>query len=553
MKRSFPFYRWIAAVLFLVIIHARVAAQDITDSSVKTVYLIRVPAGAAVAAGAQLSGDQRETLLRRSLESREQWATRVDNNPPSPPGLPLIRGLEAQIRESKAQIRQSEAPVQDSPADIVIERNNLNPNANNNLAEPVAVNSGRVVFFAGNTHAEFSIDGGVTWTDNSPASDGPPKAPLPCCDNDIVMDSARRVAFWSVLYRHPTNPTGIVRIHVRHLLSGDPINDCQYDFDPGQGIFDTDTDFPHLGLTKNFLWLTTAEVGLPHPFQRAMMYRFPIDTVASCSDNTLAGEGFIWPELIVGPRVWIPVEGANLGTTMYWGHLDNSTTFRIFSWPEAAAAPTSVTRRISRSTFGDPDCHGGVGNFNFIEGFVATSITGYSLHGAVGRGQIVFFWNVKDDALHPQGHIHAALFRETNLTLLAQPHIWNSNFCFGFPAVTANKAGDFGMSLAFGGQKGGGGRAAQGAVGISDDFSPGPGLFDNFLIVAEGTHNRTDGRYGDYLSIRPHEPSELWFVATSYALFGGTAANNVNLRYVEFGRLRSFRSYFSHFDQFPNP
>jgi hypothetical protein len=344
------------------------AAQDITDLAVETVYFTPVPVGVTAATPTpQLSAEQREALLMRKLELREQWAARVDSNPPSPPGLPLVA-------ESEAQVRELEAPLQGAPADIVIRRNNFNPRANSNLAEPVAVNNAVLVFFAGNTHAEFSMDGGVSWTDDSPSNDGPSKAPNACCDNDIVMDSARRVAFWSVLYRHPTNPTGIVRLYVRHNLA---VSDCFYNFDPGDipgtPMIDIDTGRPRLGLTKNFLWLATAEAHPSFPGgQRARMYRIPIDPLVAC--EAFSSQVVTWPASRVGARVWAPVEGANLGTTMYWGHLDNTTTFRIFSWPEAAA-PTNVTRRISPSTFGDPDCRGGVGNFNFIQGFVPTSIT----------------------------------------------------------------------------------------------------------------------------------------------------------------------------------
>jgi hypothetical protein len=63
------------------------------------------------------------------------------------------------------------------------------------------------------------------------------------------------------------------------------------------------------------------------------------------------------------------------------------------------------------------------------------------------------------------------------------------------------------------------------------------------FLVASGTHNPADNRYGDYVSVRQHEPCDLFFNATSYALSGGTAATNVNARYVEFGRNRDNRCY----------
>jgi hypothetical protein len=145
------------------------------------------------------------------------------------------------------------------------------------------------------------------------------------------------------------------------------------------------------------------------------------------------------------------------------------------------------------------------------------------------------------------------VFSLAGLSIVAQPHVFNNSFCFGYPVVTANKRGDLGISLALGGRQGGGGSAAQGAVGVDDEFTAGIGFFGTVSTTASGTHNRSDGRYGDYFTIHPYEPCEKWFTATNYALLNGTSAANVNSRYVEFGRNQSFRCYKAHRDQAPTP
>jgi hypothetical protein len=134
---------------------------------------------------------------------------------------------------------------------------------------------------------------------------------------------------------------------------------------------------------------------------------------------------------------------------------------------------------------------------------------------------------------------------------VAQPHIFNNTFCFGYPAVTANKRGDIGITIAAGGRAGGGGTAAQGFVGIDDEFTSGVGFFGTFSLTASGTHNRSDSRYGDYFTIHPYEPCEKWFTATNYALINGTGVANVNSRYIEFGRNQSKRCYDAHRSQLP--
>jgi hypothetical protein len=113
--------------------------------------------------------------------------------------------------------------------------------------------------------------------------------------------------------------------------------------------------------------------------------------------------------------------------------------------------------------------------------------------------------------------------------------------------LSANERGDFGMTLANGGRAGGGGTAVQGYAGMSDEYSNGgvPGKLGAVFLVASGTHNPTGNppRWGDYVTARQHAPCELFFVATSYALSGGTAAANVNARYIEFGRGRDSKCY----------
>lgn len=507
------------------------------------------PAELEAAEVPQLSRQELEALLQRKLEVRERSAAETASNPPSPAGLPLSPGHESDINDVEAEFHGN-------PAAFIIGRNNRNTNANNaalasTLAEPAAANNAVHVFAAGNfNHAEFSSNGGTTWS-NVALPAGPSDAPTLCCDHDVIIDDARRVTFHSGLYVNSSATNGVVRIFVRRTL---PAASCSYDIRNGTNTL---PDYPHMELTKRFLYLTTNNIPQSgSSFRR--IHRFNLDQMADCL--TVSFTSFTQFSTTIGQRVWVPAEGTNNIETMYWGQLDSSTTFRIFSWPEAAAAPTSVTRSISAANFpGTVDCRGGTGNANWWGNSTSASIHGFRLRGAAapgalgGPGVLAFYWNVGPDSVHTQGHIHAAVFSLSTLSLLAQPHIFNTGFCFGYPVVTANKRGDLGMSLAFGGRAGGGGNAAQGAVGIDDEFTSGIGFFGTFFPTASGTHNRADGRYGDYFTIHPYEPCEKWFSATNYALLSGTGVANVNSRYVEFGRQQSFRCYNAHRNQVPTP
>ncbi len=554
--------RWIAVGILLVVTTAvgvrlvpapathvpASEAQAVAATGVETGQIAPDGAGqAALAAAApSLSPTQLERLQIRKLQMREQMAAFVDSGAASPAALPPVAGRATTVTTAAAQFHGD-------PATLVIGRNDQNTNANNptkgsNLAEPAAANNALRVFAAGNfNHAEVSTDGGVTWAD-VPLPGGPAAAPIVCCDHDVIIDDARRVTFHSTLYVNGPLTTGAVRIFVRR---DPPLADCAYTFGP---VANRLPDYPHLGLTKRFLYLSTNNVGTAGGF--AQMMRLNIDQMADCL--TVSFTTFNQSFAVFGQRVWVPGEGANNIETMYWGQRDNSTTFRIFSWNEAASAPTSTIRTISTSNATDPDCRGGVGNFDFIRS-IDTSRAGFGLRGTAapgangGPGVLAFYWMVGADAAHTQGHIHAAVFNLSGLGLLAQPAIFNNTFCFGFPAVTANKRGDIGITLAAGGRAGGGGTAAQGFVGIDDEFTAGIGFFGTFLLTAPGTHNRSDGRYGDYFTIHPYEPCEKWFSATNYGLLNGALVKNVNSRYVEFGRNQSARCYRAHGSQLPAP
>ena len=513
------------------------------------------PGELAAAEAPQLSRSQMEALLLRKSKLNEEWASPFDTLA-SPPGLPLAAGRETKVATP------ADSGFHGNPAAFVVGRNNKNTNANNaakgsTLAEPAAANNARNVFAAGNfNHAEFSTNGGATWADVA-LPGGPADAPFLCCDNDVIIDDARRVTFHSALYVNSGPTNGVVRIFVRR---NPPAADCSFTIDPAGTANNIVPDYPHIGLTKRFLYLTINAVGAGGGFAR--IYRFNIDQMVDCVATAFTT--FTQSFDIFGQRVWVPAEGTNNIEAMYWGQLNNATTFRIFRWSEAAGAPAIFTRTISASTFAnDVDCRGGVGNVNWWSPppgiFRAAQIDGSHLRGAAapgangGPGVLAFYWNVAPDAAHTQGHIHAAIFNLSTLTLLAQPHIFNNTFCFGFPVVTANKRGDLGMSLAFGGRAGGGGAAAQGGVGIDDEFTTGIGFFGTFFLTASGTHNRSDERFGDYFTIHPYEPCEKWFTATNYALLNGTGVANVNSRYIEFGRNQSFRCYKAHRDQAPTP
>lgn len=515
-------------------------AQGAAQASLSRAELQLVSA-ASLAAAPELSGAEIEALIQRKLEIRERTAQRNAQVP----------GAAEALAPGGPEVQASEAPATQfhpSESAFFFLRNFLNPRANvapkaSVLAEPTVASNGRFVFAAGNfSHAEFSGNGGATWTDR-PLPAGPANAPILCCDQDTQYDDSRRVLLHSYLYINASVTDSAIAIDVRRKLSG-PIN-CHFLLNPAGNQL---LDFPHIGLTEGFLWLTSNTIG--GGTQNAQMFKFPLAPIVDCA-GSVSGSVFSWNFAIEGQKVWRPYQGTNTRDEMFWSHNRNTTELRIFTWADGAAAPVNTLRTVSAWSNVDPDCRGGVNNTDYV-GFINVGLFGFNHVGAAGQERLYTYWSAGGP---PQAHVRAAVHQLVGTTgtpaiggLLAQPHLFNSGNCIAFPEVTASKKGHIGFVLAFGGRAGGGTIAVGPAAGIADEFTS----IGNPLIVfffAAATHNPANGRYGDYLDVAPQEPCEKAFVGIGYSLNGGTALANINSRYVEFSRgrhLRCARDYFNH-------
>jgi len=403
-------------------------------------------------------------------------------------------------------------------------RNTRASAAGSTLLEPAAANDGNQVFYTGNTFASASGDRGATWSAVT-LPEGPADAPSACCDLDVIRAHAQDRTFASLLYVNNAVSNGVVRIFVRSNPQAAPL--CSYTIDPGGTADNVLPDYPHLALSNRFLYLSTNNV-TAGDWSGAQVRRYNLAQLSTCRSVTFST--FTWTGT-VDQRILTPVEGAT--TAMYFGSNESPTAFRYFVWPETSTTVTSRTVRVGGTSFTNPDCRGGVDDLDFIERGTAWSIAGFRLRGATGGGQVTFWWPANRDADHPQAHLHGATLSTDDLGLIAQPAVWTTASCFGYPAVASNMFGEYGMSLAVGGRFGGGGTAAQGAVLVDDTENPDIS-FPTYRITAAGTHNRSDGRYGDYFTVRTNSRCTSAWVATNYALLNGnTASSHVNARYVE--------------------
>lgn len=402
------------------------------------------------------------------------------------------------------------------------------------IAEPAAANSGKNWFATQNWTAGYSTDAGATWTLVPPVASGtnpPVRAPIFCCDQDVIHDHGRNVTFWSELFINKAKTNGVVRIFVR---SADNLtNACAYDIDGGDNV---KHDFPHLGLGNDYLYLTANVLTAGQGWTGAKIWRFNLDEMATC--QTVHSGSFTWTGS-VGQVVWTPARATT--DTMYMVTIENASQNRYFWWPENSNIISTKLIDVPTAKFGPATCTGGASGNDWMDKG-GTSALGLTLRSAVGQDNreqyLATYYGAAPTTGRPQAYIAGTIVRTSDMTLLSSPDLWNPDFCMGFADVNANSRGDLGITLAAGGSKTGG-SVVQGFVGISDSYSRGDnrGKFGTIFLAAAGDDNPSG--YGDYLTVRVQEPVDTAFIAASYARLAGSTNTHV----VEFMRGRYAQAY----------
>ncbi len=544
----------------------QLAAQSTAGLPAALTVLNLAPAG--LSAAPQVSALDLQAIRDRILQIRSRMAAQEPQVSQGPSAVALDAGPQTLVGRTKPVTLSfvgTESAIDVGPTSA---NDTFDPIASDtagggclgftDVAELVAVNNGTTAFAAGNcAHVEASPDSGASWS-SRPVTPGPLATPFICCDHDVMYDDSTRVVFHTSLYASADGSQTAVGLDVYRHMYSDSAPSCTYFLGPVSGMI----DFPHLGLTKNYLFISANFV--LGTSQTAYMLRYPKTALANCAGSSslsTTGNFASWSGSIEGQKVWRPSRGTNIKHTMLWAHRINNTTLRIFKWDDTLAAPNNFTRNIPFSSSAAPgtNCAGGSNNTGYITA-INTSLIGFNFEGAVTDDKLYFYWQA-GPAASPmtQAHIDGVVIPLTGGASVptvefpvAYPHIFSSAYCIGFPEVTANKLGDLGMVLAYGGANAGGGGPVRLAVGVSDEFT-GLGLFDlapePFSFAFADRNPALANRYGDYSSNHPSEPCEKWFVGTGYYL---DSAGRVQQLFFEYGRHKHYRCWSDYSNHFGN-
>lgn len=378
------------------------------------------------------------------------------------------------------------------------------------VCEPTAAANDRQLFMTGNWFASSSVDAGANWTLVNPFTRFPATAGGFCCDQCVLYNARHRIWIWLLQYSSTANGDNIFRLAVcREAQFG---NWYYWDFAPrnlnaawNKQWF----DYPDMAFTDANL-LVTFNMFLGNAWQRSVVFRFPLATLASGAS--------------LGYRWWATTSNGSIrlsrgaASTMYMGSHNSVSQLRVLQLPDSS---TNISwndvnvRPWSAGAYSAP----GPGGVNWL-GRLDPRITG----AWVSSGAIGFMWSANRDANHPLPYIRVVRIKETTKALVDEPDIWSRLSAWAYPAAAPNAQGTVGFSAFYGG----GTRHPGHVVGVKT------GTGWDTVLTRTSTHSPPDQSWGDYLSCIAHHSTGAQWVASGYTLQGGTSRRNIEPRYVRF-------------------
>ncbi len=491
----------------------------------------------------ELTEEQRAALEERQARGPlpQAWAL--------PEGDTAEQRPDSVVDPSTATVAQdllpSEQPLAPSaPGTFTLFRNTdfgatIQANTSGTTGEPVAANTGGVVFATGNWWAAISSDGGRTFQYIDPYTMFPASYGGFCCDQMAVYDPSRDIFIWSLQYL-PSGPAGSGR-NLFRIAAARPADALRgvwwyYDFtsDPN-----TEWDFPSLCLSNDHVYYLTNRGPYGAGFVNdSWVFRLPLDPIST-------GAGFSYGYLDFGAAglnnlSWRCATGAR--DTAYFAAHNTTSQIRIMRWAEnsgtlywndvnLSAAWPNATRNCPT-----PDGRNWCG---FDDGRIKT--------GWIGRGMIGFMWNASAGSGFAVPYVEAVRVKESDRSYVDRPYIWNSTSAFQYPAAAPNARGDVGIVFHASSST----DAPLIGLGIDDDFSRDAGFGPPGWEVSPvrfGTQGPTVNRWGDYFSVQPFAPNGLGWIATGQTMQGCGGTGCKETRYMIFGRGRDLHSIEKYFN-----
>ena len=369
--------------------------------------------------------------------------------------------------------------------------------------EPSVATRGDEVLITGNWFAAFSTDAGASFTYVNPANTFPSASNGFCCDQVAIYDPDHDLMAWFLQYISDANGENTIRLAVAQGADIPTQQWRYYDFTPqGVGGWGNEWfDYPDLAIGNENLYITTNAFSAAGTFTRSAILRIPLSELAAYQPLNFVS----WDTTQHGSLRLS--QGAD--DTMYFASHNNAGSLRVFSWPESSPNITFNDVAVTVWPINGPR-----------PGWTGRSDSRITA-GWFANGELGFGWTASAGSGFAHPHVRIAVIDVSTMSVVNEPHLWNQNFPFAYPAAAPNGSGRVGLGIHFGNNP-------NHAVGVLEQA--GWQLED----TAASTHSPSSNTWGDYASVRAHGTDPDAWVATGFTLDGGANRQNIVVRYVHF-------------------
>lgn len=396
-------------------------------------------------------------------------------------------------------------------------------------AEPSGASGGGVVFVTANWTAAYSTDGGATFNQLNPTTVFPNDAVGFCCDQVVQYAPSIDRFVWLL----QGNGYRLATASPAQIVSSNGTAWTYWNLTPN--VFGTCSgfDYPDMSVGSNQLYMSwdAGFGGCSGGFQvvRTSLAGIQAGGTITVEFTDPANGTMAWGSHLVQDTL----------DEIFWAGHNNNKSLRVFSLQEGSNTYFWRDRGISSWANNAPLTSLTPDNQNWINflfnpttqnpggGFPANAVLGGTRVGS----RIWLAWSAGTDGNFSQPHIEMVeLDRSDDFRKVQQVQVWNPDYAFAYPALSANRCtGEVGLSFEFGG----GGNYQNHVVGFWGDF---------VAYITTGS-NVGGTRFGDYVSIRQApvtaaDPGNL-FTAFGYGLSSvpppGSGTRS-DVHYVLFGR-----------------
>lgn len=384
------------------------------------------------------------------------------------------------------------------------------------VGEPSAAASRTGIFVTGNWYASRSDNLGETWTFVDPFSQFPQNRGAFCCDQLVLWAPKQKLWIWLLQYSR-SGASNIFRVAV----SADALTWHTWDVTPTDLDATWTTawfDYPDVELSDQHLWISYNQYDSNNHWLRAIVVRYPLTAVSALANGSTTPM----------PREhWATSEFGSLRLTtgatdtMWWASNDVGTsTLHVFGWPDDSASVEQWTVPVDPWSTDDYTSTT-PGNGRWLSRCDDRVTGGWRVGEHLG-----WAWTSGRMADRPNPFIRAVTVNESDLSVVSQPDLWSPNGAWAYPAAAPSAKARVGLAAFFGGAT----DFPSHCVGVLDTTGT---TWATTRVVAS-THAPTDGKWGDYVTIRPHPRYPTSWIASGFTLQGGTSRSNVDPNVVVF-------------------